>query len=98
MQKRTRALAIPAEVKRRVYERDKGRCVLCGRPGNPEAHVIARSQGGLGCEENIVTLCRGCHRLYDEGPNRKEIRRVLRDYLAGIYPGWDETKLIYRKG
>ena len=46
MQKRTRALAIPAEVKRRVYERDKGRCVLCGRPGNPEAHVIG-GEGSL---------------------------------------------------
>ena len=81
MQKRTRAPAIPAEVKRRVYERDKGRCVLCGRPGNPEAHVISRSQGGLiGGEGSLQT------RAYtDREGNRRTAFEIVaeRVFFAG---------------
>ena len=96
MHKRTKALAIPREVRRRVSERDGGRCILCGMPGNPEAHYLPRAQGGLGIEENILTLCRRCHRAYD-GEKRKELRPVLREYLREQYPGWDEISLIYQK-
>ena len=95
--KRTKALAIPESVKRAVYERDGGRCVLCSRFGEPNAHFIARSHGGLGIEENIVTLCPECHRRYDQTTDRKWIREYLQDYLVRQYPGWDVTKLIYKK-
>ena len=65
--KRTKALSITPKVKKTVYERDGGRCVLCGSPhGLPEAHYIPRSRGGLGIPENIVTLCRNCHRELDQ--------------------------------
>lgn len=94
---RTKALKIPKSVKDRVYERDGGCCVLCGRPGNPEAHYISRGQSGLGIEENVVTLCRDCHRRYDQTVERESIRRILADYLQGQYPDWDESKLIYKK-
>lgn len=97
MNKRTKALQIPPKVKRIVYERDGGRCVLCGAPGDPVAHYISRAQGGLGIEENVVTLCYGCHRAYDQGPYRKAIQVQMRAYLKGRYPGWDENNLIYRK-
>ena len=37
---------IPPEVKRAVYERDKGKCVVCLRNnGIPEAHYVRRSAG-----------------------------------------------------
>lgn len=98
MNKRTKALAIPTAVKRRVNERDEGMCVLCGRIGYPNAHFIARSQGGLGIEENIVTLCHECHSFYDNSPMRRIIRDELRNYLKKQYPEWDETKLYYKKG
>lgn len=97
MYKRTKALQIPSRVKRIVHERDGGCCVLCGAPGDPVAHYISRGQGGLGIEENIVTLCAGCHRAYDQGPYRKAIRAQLRAYLEEQYPGWDESNLTYRK-
>lgn len=97
--KRAKALAIDTKTKRLVYDRDGGLCVNCGRPGNPEAHYIPRSMGGLGCEENILTLCRKCHDLFDNG--RREVRGEMRGrfavYLASIYDGWDEENLIYRK-
>ena len=95
--KRTKALAISPEVKKRVYERDGGCCVLCGRPGNPEAHYISRAHGGLGVEQNVLTLCRKCHRRYDQTAERAAIGEVLADYLRSEYPDWDPVDLIYRK-
>ncbi len=62
MHKMTKATSIPKSVKEAVYERDGGRCILCGcNNGEPVAHVIRRSQGGRGIEQNIVTLCPSCH-------------------------------------
>lgn len=107
MKNRTKALSIPLSVKAEVAERDKVNgwpcCILCGRPAPTEnrlafsnAHYIARSQGGLGIEENILTLCPECHRRYD-GAERNELRPILRMYLMGHYDGWDEEKLKYRR-
>ena len=97
MHKSTLLCSISKSVKKRVYERDKGLCVICGCPGLPEAHVIPRSHLGLGVEENIVTLCRPCHDLYD-GVKRQEYGEIIRNYLKELYPDWDEKKLIYHKG
>lgn len=98
MNRRTKALMIPQEVKTRVWERDGGRCVYCGsRNASPNAHYIARSQSGLGIEENVLTLCAACHHKYDQSPARKEMRAFFAGYLRKIYPGWDESKLIYKR-
>jgi 5-methylcytosine-specific restriction endonuclease McrA len=102
--RRAKAVDIPKAVKDRVWARDKGRCIVCGCPtAMPNAHYISRAKGGLGVEQNIVTLCtefgNGCHRQYDFGPReiREEIGSRIRDYLMSHYPDWDEGKLIYRK-
>lgn len=95
--KRTKALEISKATRIRVALRDSERCVLCGRKGLPEAHYISRAHGGLGVEENIVTLCRECHRRYDQTIERDAIREILRDYLSSQYPDWNEENLIYRK-
>lgn len=98
--KRAKALAISQKTKRIVYDRDEGMCVVCGRPGLPEAHYVPRSKGGLGIEQNIVTMCRACHRDMDQG-NREvmeSIRTIVKDYLAAHYQGWSEEDLIYKKG
>lgn len=97
MHRETKAKAIPQSVKRAVYERDHGVCVLCGCPGEPNAHFISRGQGGLGIEENIVTLCHNCHRLYDQTSKREWMRVTLKLYLKEHYPNWDERNLVYRK-
>ena len=97
MHKSTALCRIRRDVKLAVYERDRGTCVICGAQGLPEAHVIPRSKLGLGVEQNIVTLCRPCHRLYD-GEKRQEYGAIIRKYLKHIYPDWDESKLMYKKG
>ena len=100
--KMTKATEIPDSVKDKVWRRDEGRCVWCGRSGAyvfPEAHFIPRRKGGLGIEENILTLCRPCHHRFDNGDreDRQRMRDYFRDYLQDRYPDWDETKLRYRK-
>ena len=97
MHKRTKALSISKAVKEAVYARDSGICVVCGKSGDPVAHYISRAQGGLGIEQNIVTLCPSCHRIYDQSPKREILRSVIRNYLKNHYQNWDERKLIYRK-
>ena len=94
---RSKACDIPPKVKLAVYERDKGLCVVCGRQGIPNAHYIPRSLGGLGIEENIVTMCLECHREYDQGHKRREIGEIVMAYLDKHYPGFPDEKRIYNR-
>ena len=98
--KRAKALAISQKTKRIVYDRDEGLCVICHCPGLPEAHYIPRSRGGLGIEQNIVTMCRDCHRAMDQGDGEttSKLHNMVRDYLSSHYDGWTEEALIYQKG
>ena len=47
-------------------------CVSCGRAGNEylaidPAHLWPRGKGGCDHPDCVIPLCRGCHRLFDEG-------------------------------
>lgn len=98
MHRQTKAVDIPAAVKRRVWERDNGRCILCGAvDAAPNAHYISRSHGGLGVPENIVTLCMDCHDRYDNGAGGVYMRAEIAAYLRACYPGWEEERLVYHK-
>jgi 5-methylcytosine-specific restriction endonuclease McrA len=97
LHRQTKATSIPAAVKQAVWERDGGRCILCGKQGNPWCHYISRAQGGLGIEQNIVTLCDKCHRRFDQSADRAALKDALANYLRSKYLGWDEKNLIYRK-
>ncbi|WP_312281571.1 HNH endonuclease [Oscillibacter sp.] len=98
MNRRTKALDIPARVKKVVYARDNGLCILCGSPGAPNAHYVSRGQSGLGIPENVVTLCRTCHRAYDQSTQREILKNEIAGYLRSKYPGWDDIRLTYLKG
>jgi len=102
--KRTKATDIPKRVKEIVWERDNHRCVVCGNSQNvmPNAHYISRADGGLGIEQNIVTLCTSltenkCHYNFDEGDIKEQERigKKIKQYLIGKYPNWENVKLIY---
>lgn len=76
--------------------------MICGRPGAPNAHYIPRSLGGLGIEENVVTLCTYCHNAYDNGYSkdinvRQFIGNQIKKYLKSKYEHWNETDLYYDK-
>ena len=98
MHKQTKACDISSRVKNAVWERDGHACIICGsHEAMPNAHYIPRSHGGLGVEENIVTLCVNCHNAYDNSHLRSWYRKKIHDYLQSQYPSWDEEKLIYQK-
>ena len=84
-------------------------CILCGAPGSPSCHVVRRSQGGMGVEQNLVTLCDACHKAFDEGTgicqlerlgfcSRKQIEDYIVHYIKGFYPDWTPESVTYCKG
>ena len=97
MHKRTKALEISQKVRKRVLERDKW-CIVCGSPnGLPNAHYISRGQGGLGIEENIVTLCFSCHNRMDHSTERTKLKQVVSEYLESNYPNFTDEMRCYKK-
>ena len=97
MHKRTKACAISKKTKEIGKKRDGGCCIFCGAPGLPEAHYVARSHGGLGIPENIVTACRPCHDKMDNSDQRQQMLQLAAEHLRQFYPDWNEKKLIYDK-
>lgn len=66
------------EIRRRIWNRDRW-CVICGSCGYDVHHIVYRSHGGTNAENNLVLLCRACHRaLHDDSPNLAMIKRGLR--------------------
>ena len=96
--KRTKACEIKPKVREEVEKRDFHCCVFCGSTNaRGEAHIVRRSQGGLGIPENIVTVCRPCHSQMDNGQATKLFRAKAEEYLKSKYPDWDIKKLVYNK-
>ena len=96
--KRSKLCDISQKVKQTVWNRDNQCCICCGNnQAMPNAHYIPRSKGGLGIEENIVTLCQKCHYNYDMTTQREHYKKFIGNYLKGKYIDWSEDKLIYRK-
>ena len=98
MNKRSKACDISMQVKMEVWNRDNNCCVVCGNPqAMPNAHYISRAKGGLGVEQNIVTLCSHCHFLFDNSISRKNLKIQISEYLKTKYENWKEENLIYKK-
>lgn len=98
MHKRTKACSIKAAVKKRVEERDGHCCIFCGKYGRGEAHVISRAHGGLGIEQNLITVCRECHFELDDSLSRPLMLEIAKNYLRAFYPDWSVDSVIYKKG
>jgi Restriction endonuclease len=97
--KRSKACDISAKTKLIVWNRDGGKCILCeSSVAMPNAHYIPRSKGGLGIEQNVVTLCIGCHFKLDQTIQRKELLKEVKEHLDKHYPDFTDEQRIYKKG
>ena len=98
--KLAKATSISKEVKQKVWERDKHKCIYCGKYVPIEcanSHFIKRSQLGLGIEQNIVTACPNCHYKYDFGANSQRMINYTRNYLSSLYGPLNRSELTYHK-
>ena len=59
------------QLRNQVLHRDGWRCQSCGTMSNLEVHHKQfRSQSGDDSEENLITLCSGCHaRIHNRPAN-----------------------------
>ena len=96
--KRSKACDISDKVKKQVWERDGGQCIFCGSfTAMPNAHVIPRSDGGLGVVENIVTACIHCHHELDNTVRRKEMLVTAQEYVKERYQQLTDDVVRYKK-
>ncbi len=62
------------QLRKQVLRRDGWRCQSCGARSNLEVHHKEfRSQGGDDSEENLITLCAGCHSLVHRLKDRAKL-------------------------
>lgn len=107
--KRTKACDFSQKERAIIKDRDGG-CIFCRMGYHMEKadsyntsakeimHYIPRSQGGLGTSRNAALGCKYHHMMMDEGPQREEMRGLMKKYLQSMYQDWDEQELVYRKG
>lgn len=101
MNARTKHTRINQATKKIVWNRDGGCCIVCGKPVDvslSNAHIVPRSKGGSGEEQNIVTLCPVCHFMLDQTTHRKKMMDMVIEYIRNIYPDWDEQEQKFKKG
>lgn len=110
MNKRTKALQFDKPTIKKIFNRDNG-CLFCNLyyhmdkalPGDltifDPMHIINKSQGGLGVEQNGVKGCRYHHHLLDNGNQglRDEMLEILKDYIKSLYSDWTEESVTYNK-
>jgi 5-methylcytosine-specific restriction endonuclease McrA len=69
----------------KVYERDKGRCRLCGSSQIQLHHIVYRSENKKLINEpsNCIMLCAKCHEVVHS--NKHYWQPKLKDIVGGIY-------------
>jgi 5-methylcytosine-specific restriction endonuclease McrA len=64
------------QLRKQVLRRDGWKCQCCGAKTNLEVHhKQSRSQGGLDSEENLITICAGCHSLVHYARSFKQVAK-----------------------
>lgn len=86
MTKRTDAPS--AEVRIRVFKRDRFQCTYCGAPGTDVElevdHIIAVAKGGSNHMSNLTTACRACNQGKSDGP--PQVRKASKGSgLVGLF-------------
>ncbi|NCW67270.1 MAG: HNH endonuclease, partial [Marivivens sp.] len=49
------------KIRKRIINRDRGLCQMCGNEGDSVDHILPRSQGGTDDDWNLQLLCRSCN-------------------------------------
>jgi predicted restriction endonuclease len=110
LNKRTKALQFPKATALKIVERDE-MCIFCKLYYHMDStstlayqiqqimHIVNKSQGGLGIEENGVLGCQYHHGLLDNGNLglRDEMIEILEEHLKNLYPGWTEDSVKFDK-
>lgn len=111
MSKQARAREFSAKERKKIYQRDDGKCIYCVKQYRMEKatwlgleiksvmHYIPRSHNGLGIEQNGAIGCQYHHEMLDNGSggNREEMLDIFREHLSTRYPEWNEEMLVYSK-
>ena len=73
----------PTDVERKtVLERDKRSCRICNSRSNLEIHhIIKRRDGGKNNLDNLITLCKKCHRHIETGDVDHAIEKCVQNYI-----------------
>ena len=99
--KRARACEFNSEERSAIFERDRGRCIICGSASPLTfAHYIPRSAGGLGIRQNGALICLKCHHEIDNGAHtnlRKSYKAFFKSYLNLHYPDFSDEERKYKK-
>ena len=76
---------VTKETYNKVYERDKGRCRLCGSNQIQLHHIVYRSENKKLINEpsNCIMLCVKCHELVHS--NKHYWQPKLKEMIGGIY-------------
>lgn len=78
-------------IRKRVYQRDGHRCVMCGKKGKLHAHhIVPVKISKDNSLNNLVSVCETCHRKLEavgfrilrEGGHQTDIRRVELQMIA----------------
>lgn len=95
MNDRTKAVDVSQAVRKQVLRRDAFRCIFCKRSNAlTMAHIIPRSQGGLGIAENIVTACSVCHWKMDYTFQRETMLEYAQKHVDKFH---DRTERVFKK-
>lgn len=82
--RRQAELAVLDAVKRKVFLRDQGRCIICRKPATEFHHIVRRKIGGH-VEKNVCCLCtqhhQEAHGLGVKEPDTFNMRRRLLNIL-----------------
>lgn len=84
-----------AVLRLRVLNRDGWRCQVCGRREQLDVHHVQfRSRAGMDIEDNLITVCRRCHRGMHDSAGLKRatlpeqgsrVRRISTDPAGKTY-------------
>ena len=94
--KRSLATLIPKPIRHNVLVRDKGRCIVCGSMHQLECHhLVPRSLGGMGVENNLLMLCKTHHSELHNGVG--DINIIVRSYMEQTYEDITDKDRKYDK-